>query len=679
MPTKHVLSTRQRALLLALLLAAFALRTHQLVRQDIWWDEARNIDVALRAFFSIPTAPELDIHPPIYFLLLHLWSGLLQVARGTAVLPLAFVTRLLSVGAGTVGVALLYQLARSAGGVAAGLSAALIGGASAFWLAESQETRMYTVGFALLTGAALAFYHLLRWEEQCGGGKQADTDAPHAPARYRYHIAFVVLSALALLTHYNAVFILVAWYLWWGGWALFQPDRWRKLRTMLICGAAMTVLVLPVAPIALRQIPGYANPNLTVPSITDYLGQNWQAYWGGYAWNANLLGALSRVWLGSILGILLAGLGIALGKSNLPGAKRTIGFLLTWFAGGLALYYIAVVDRGAFNVRYSSFITPALFGLLGVAVSNLERIAKPLPLIALLLLLVGMAPAARADIYAARVAREDVSGLTEWLRTNTGPGDVIFVDQKYPFGFYYPHYTIGDDAWLGDSATTDSHTAPARYLFVDINTIDQELERWAGNAQRVFWVQWFESDTDPRRAVSFLLDKEGVRSGEQTFNGYSVDWWVLTPPTDFELAQSFLPVEFRWETGVKVSEIALPNAPIAPGDTAFVVMRWGRDSAAEPSQRPLKARVALVDGSGARIAQSDERILNDRHLLPAEWVLDDAPLNVYKVSTPSEAVPGIYTISLLVYDADTLEPVGYLDEANNPAGVELVIGQVVIE
>ena len=58
-----------------MLLAAFALRLYELTRQDIWWDEARNIDVALRPFVQVATAPELDIHPPVYFWLLHFWDA----------------------------------------------------------------------------------------------------------------------------------------------------------------------------------------------------------------------------------------------------------------------------------------------------------------------------------------------------------------------------------------------------------------------------------------------------------------------------------------------------------------------------------------------------------------------------------------------------------------------------
>ena len=36
-------------------------------------------------------------------------------------------------------------------------------------------------------------------------------------------LLFVLLSAAALLTHYNAVFVLVAWYACGGAWALRRP------------------------------------------------------------------------------------------------------------------------------------------------------------------------------------------------------------------------------------------------------------------------------------------------------------------------------------------------------------------------------------------------------------------------------------------------------------------------
>jgi len=151
-----------RATLLVLLLLAFALRLTNLSLQNIWWDEARNIDVALRPFWQIPNAPELDIHPPLYFWLLHGWSLLAGLKRGMPWEVIALASRYLSVAAGLLGVLLLYQFTRRLGSRQAALLAAAIGACSPFWLAESQETRMYTLGFALLLAAALALEKVIR-------------------------------------------------------------------------------------------------------------------------------------------------------------------------------------------------------------------------------------------------------------------------------------------------------------------------------------------------------------------------------------------------------------------------------------------------------------------------------------------------------------------------------------
>ena len=160
--------------LLALVLFAFGVRLQELTRQDIWWDEARNIDVALRPFLQIPTAPELDIQPPVYYWLLHGWDRLFGVAIGQPPAELALFSRLLSVFAGVCGVALLFALARRAlpgrFGLTGGLLAALVGACSPFWLAESQEARMYTVGFALAAAAAIV---LLRYVDRQDGGPAA--------------------------------------------------------------------------------------------------------------------------------------------------------------------------------------------------------------------------------------------------------------------------------------------------------------------------------------------------------------------------------------------------------------------------------------------------------------------------------------------------------------------------
>jgi mannosyltransferase len=286
-------------------------------------------------------------------------------------------------------------------------------------------------------------------------------------------------------------------------------------------------------------------------------------------------------------------------------------------------------------------------------------------------MLVGLIPAARADLVDPRFFREDTAGLADWLRSQATPDDMILVDQKYPFGFYYDRYAIDPV-----DEPTGPESAPARYLFVDINTIDAQLNEWAGKAERVFWVQWFESDTDPRGAVTFLLDKYGQRVGEAQFRGYWVQRWDLTPPTDFVLAKALTPQFQRWRGGLATAEIDAPTQAI-PGEMLPVVIRWQRG----PGEitRPLKARVAFYNEDGARLAQDDRRLLNDRHLSPAEWSEADRPLNVYKLDLPPDLPAGRYTLQILVYDADSLEPVEILDEAGNGAGIETAIGEVGIE
>ncbi len=58
---------------------------------------------------------------------------------------------------------------------------------------------------------------------------------------------------------------------------------------------------------------------------------------------------------------------------------------------------------------------------------------------------------------------------------------------------------------------------------------------------------------------------------------------------------------------------------------------------------------------------------------------EEQPLNVYKLATDDDIEPGTYSVRLLVYDADTLEPISFVDEAGNPAGVEVTLAEQIIE
>ena len=143
-------------LLLLVMLAAFVLRVYRLDLQDIWWDEARNIDVAGRALAQIATAPELDIHPPVYFYLLHGWLAAAGPRADQLPGQGAFAARFMSLWFGVLLVPLIAALGRRVGGRWTGLGAAVGAAFLPFLLGEAQETRMYTVTLVWLACAGLA-------------------------------------------------------------------------------------------------------------------------------------------------------------------------------------------------------------------------------------------------------------------------------------------------------------------------------------------------------------------------------------------------------------------------------------------------------------------------------------------------------------------------------------------
>src|SRR3989304_5716394 len=69
-------TTRLPLTLGAVLLAAAALRLWGLGHKSLWFDEAYSVYIARQALEEIPRLLRLyDTHPPLYYVLLHLWMG----------------------------------------------------------------------------------------------------------------------------------------------------------------------------------------------------------------------------------------------------------------------------------------------------------------------------------------------------------------------------------------------------------------------------------------------------------------------------------------------------------------------------------------------------------------------------------------------------------------------------
>ena len=66
-------SGRRIAILLPL---AFGLRVHRIGEQRVWWDEGWSVWVARFSPLEILRQTGNDVHPPLYFELLHVWRAL---------------------------------------------------------------------------------------------------------------------------------------------------------------------------------------------------------------------------------------------------------------------------------------------------------------------------------------------------------------------------------------------------------------------------------------------------------------------------------------------------------------------------------------------------------------------------------------------------------------------------
>ncbi|MGQ9765814.1 MAG: hypothetical protein ACUVSS_00495 [Anaerolineae bacterium] len=737
--------------LMLLLLAAFALRLYRLDAQDIWWDEARNLDVASRPLAQIATAGELDIHPPLYFYLLHGWWRL--TAHGSTPSGQdAFAVRFLSLWFGVLFVALMYALGRRVGGFWAGLAAALGAAFLPFLLGEAQETRMYTVTLVWLAAAGLAVLQGARVRGQAsgdrgresGGRGQVNNGTPvwsrgfsrsvslttqPAEASIPEHcgtankqgrlvpwLLFALFSALALLTHYAAVFALIALWGWAGLWALADgcAGLWPRLRTVLLAGLVTALLCLPGLPVALRQIPAYRNPNLVVPSLSGYLAELARVYSLGEHMDL----AAAQPWMMALAALLIGGwlVGMAnqrIGESANHDAPRVapfairlspfvirhsspairhLLFVLLWCLLPLAVYYLVIMDRSTFATRYIAGALPGWLLLAGLAVAGWARLGRVGGVAASLTLAVILAPGLIGDLTDPRFFREDTRGLVAWLRQETDPGrDIILVDQRYPFGLYWPRW---NNSAGGVPPAEPADLAPAQYLFVDINTVADRLAALVHGHERAFLVRWFESDTDPRGAATWVLEKFGTPLGERALRGYTVTWYAVSPEAQFELAPTLDGAAAEFGDQIRLVEyafggrgpgitstVAETRAPLAPADQPiWVVARWARlAGAVEPGKalpRGLKTTVVLEDADGTVVGRDDRPILNDRHLPPREWSETDRPLGVYLVRAAPAMPPGTYTVKLAVYDPVTLAQLPASGAAAR--GTFVTLGQVTL-
>lgn len=176
--------------LAAILLLAAALRLPTLGSQSLWYDEAFTPVHVLHASLgaTLHSVSQTENSPPLWYVLE--WGFTRVLGSGAVAL------RLLSALAGLATVPLAWGVGRELAGRRAAIATALLVAVNPLFVWYSQEARVYGLFVFMATLALWCFLRALR---------------DPTPRRLA---AFAVSGALALLTHYFAVFLLAPMCLW---------------------------------------------------------------------------------------------------------------------------------------------------------------------------------------------------------------------------------------------------------------------------------------------------------------------------------------------------------------------------------------------------------------------------------------------------------------------------------
>ena len=171
---------------LPLLVLALCLRLYGLSDSALWGDETSSLFLARYSPVQLWQHAAHDVHPPLYFFLLHAWVAV----AGEGVLSLRSFSAVFGTFAVFLGGWLVWRLASPRATFIAVLLLAMLPTAVRY----SQEVRMYSLLGCWLLAATLA---LLYWRQV---------------QRRRYLLVYVALMTAAFYTHYFSLFgALVQW------------------------------------------------------------------------------------------------------------------------------------------------------------------------------------------------------------------------------------------------------------------------------------------------------------------------------------------------------------------------------------------------------------------------------------------------------------------------------------
>ena len=636
---------RNFLVLLFVLALATVLRFCLLDGQSFWNDEGNSARIAERSLQLITEGAAGDIHPPLYYYLLHFWRSIFGSSQ--------FALRSLSAALGVLLVALTFLIGRKVFGGGVGLLAAFAAAINPFQITYSQEARMYLL--LAVIGAAATYALLVQLA--CWSRRRAAAPSPSRrfilSACQLVTLSLPVLYALGLYTHYAFPFILVTHFLIVFVWVLATRGRWRYLAVWIGLAAAAGVLFLPWLPTAIRQITTWPSARVALE--------------GGQM----LLDTLRLYVAGPTLptaeataAILVCGFFILIGLWNpigfderraeaqeaLPYSIR-LGSIVLWWLVPIALIFA----MGLFKESYLKFfiVGSAAFCILlakGIATAwGIGRGARAMPrelagqpvaswawsIVVLALCAVIAVPtftALRNYYFDPTYARDDYRSIARRILQQQRPDDAVILDsanQWEVFTYYYPD---------------GPHVYPLpRQRPPDPAAVEAELTEIAARHPRLFVLYWGDGEADPQRVIEAWLEAHTYKATEQWINSIRFATYAVPAALSNEPA---VKSGVRFGEHITLDGYTLSTPQVQPGDILQLDLFWHTGA---PLSARYKVFVHVVDRNGTLVAQTDREPGGGR-LPTTNWATTEPIVDRYGVLIPEGTPAGVYTIEIGLYD-----------------------------
>lgn len=155
--------------MLALIWLGFGARVFRLGTQSLWLDEALSVVFsrpALRPMLS--TIVNQDLHPPLYYLILHFWMRVVGQSEFAVRFPSVFEGLPVVAATYALGSAVLHRPADGGRSRVVGVLGAIFIAFSPFMVYYAQEARMYSLLATFGALSSLALWKVLRAVSSAG-------------------------------------------------------------------------------------------------------------------------------------------------------------------------------------------------------------------------------------------------------------------------------------------------------------------------------------------------------------------------------------------------------------------------------------------------------------------------------------------------------------------------------